>query len=66
MRDARAHIVTMTTHTDKLVLGTGYSGTVAGTLHVRLHKDDIMGRIVDDIMILNVWGTELFLSTQEQ
>ena len=48
-REARARIVAMTVHIDKLVLGTGYSSTVAGVLHMQLHMDDV---IVDDVMIL--------------
>ena len=50
----RARTVTMTIH--KPVLGTGYSGTVlnfvTGALHVQLHMDDVIGLIVDDVIIL--------------
>ena len=52
----------------KPVLGTGYSGTaliVTGALHVQLHMDDVIGFIVDDVIILlyRMYG---ILSTQEQ
>ena len=50
----RSRAVTMTIH--KHVLGTRYSGAVfvTGTcaLHVQLHMDEVIGLIVDDIIIL--------------
>ena len=47
-----ARTVTMTIH--KPVLGTGYSSTVlvTGALHMQLHMDDVIGLIVDDVIIL--------------
>ena len=50
MCEAHARIVTMTTH--NFVLGTGYYSTVFCALHVQLHMDDVIGLIVDDIMVV--------------
>ena len=48
-------VLYMTIH--KPILGTRYSGTVFITgavhVHVQLHMDDVIGLIVDDVMIFS-------------